>query len=112
MEKKSERRKSRRFDWAWPISVTSGDREVARGCTANISRSGALFHSRSPLPLRSGMTVDVRIGVPAGAGPVETIEASAHVVRLEDNPGSCGVALHFTKELDALPGAPSAPQTP
>ncbi len=121
MGQREERRRSRRFDWAWPISVTSSDREVAKGRTTNISRGGAYFHSNPSSPLRPGMIVDVCIDVPpaaeasagkpasAKAGRAKTIEGRARVVRLDENPGHCGVALHFTEELDALPDAPSAP---
>ncbi len=108
MAAKDERRKSPRFDVAWPIEVAHRSAK-ARGETANISRGGAFFKSFEPLRLKPGSVVDVRIDVPADASAGrkgETIVGRAHVVRLEEFPDGCGIALHFSEELDALPASP------
>ena len=104
MEKHEERRRSPRFDLSWPISLMSGDGEIARGRTANISRTGAFFQGPTGAPLEAGMTVGVRIesGKPGDLSP---ILGRARVVRLEESRDGCGVALHFSRELDADPGA-------
>ncbi len=111
MQRKEERRRCPRFDLSWPIEVAATGRDVARGRTANISRGGAFFRSPSASSLKPGMTVDVRIGMPPASGSSggdRTILARARVVRLEELPGGCGIALHFAEEIDALPAA-SAP---
>ena len=109
MVQKDERRKSPRFDFAWPIEVAT-EMERAEGKTENISRSGAFFRSTMPSSLKPGVVVDVRINVSADvrhAGKPETIAGRARVVRLEEFPGGCGIALHFSEEIDALPKTPS-----
>ena len=107
MKRKGERRRCRRFDLSWPIEVTSGDRGRTRGRTSNISRGGAFFRSPSSSSIETGMIVEVSIDVPSAAGgaPPPAIVGRARVVRLEESPDGFGVALHFSEELDALPGA-------
>lgn len=104
MEQK-ERRARRRLELSWPIWVMDDEVELARGKTANISRSGAYFRSSLPASVETGMTVSVRIGVPVGEGGGEqTITGHARVVRLEQKEDEGrGVALHFSDELDPLP---------
>jgi hypothetical protein len=80
--------------------------EVARGNTANISRTGAYFRSESAASLKPGQTVSVRIGMPSGKDASGCIiSGSAHVVRLDEAQEGCGIALHFSEELDGLPEA-------
>jgi len=93
-----ERRRRRRFSVSWPIRVLDNERELARGETANISRSGAYFRSAVPASLEPGMTVSVCIGA---AGADESVSGGARVVRLDTTAEQgCGVALHFSRELD------------
>ena len=94
-----ERRAKRRFSVSWPIWVLDNEREVARGETANVSRSGAYFRSEVPASLEPGMTVSVRIDAP---GAEDAVTGDARVVRLDANPQGVGVALHFSQELDGL----------
>jgi len=98
-----ERRGNRRFRFSWPIWVLQNEREVARGKTANLSRRGVYFRSTVPASLKPGMTVSVKIGVPAGVGnarSLHTIGGEARVVRLDEGDEGCGVALHFSEDLD------------
>ena len=96
-----ERRGRRRFSVSWPIRVMNEEEELARGETANISRSGAYFLSAMPASLQPGMTVSVRIGiVDESAGSARTVSGDAHVVRLAEDAEGAGIALHFSEELD------------
>jgi hypothetical protein len=98
-----ERRENLRLQFSWPIWVLQNEEEVARGRTANISRRGAYFRSAARAALKPGMTVAVKIGVPTSEGtssPLHTIGGKARVVRLEEEDEGCGVALHFSEDLD------------
>ena len=100
---REERRGSRRRNLSWPIWVLQDDEELAHGRTDNISRSGAYFRSAVPGGVQTGMTVSVRIGVPGGeraAASLHTITGDARVVRLKEEEGGCGIALHFREDLD------------
>ena len=78
--------------------MLDNEREVARGETANISRSGAYFRSAVAASLAPGMTVSVCIGA---AGADESVTGDARVVRLDTSAEQgCGIALHFSEELD------------
>ncbi|HUW57661.1 MAG TPA: PilZ domain-containing protein [Planctomycetota bacterium] len=97
-----ERRGRPRFKLSWPIWLLRNDQELAHGRTDNISRSGAYFLSAVPGAVEPGMTVSVRIGVSGETGadaPEQTITGDAHVVRLEEEEGGRGIALHFSQEL-------------
>jgi len=98
-----ERRENRRFKFSWPIWVLQNEEELAHGKTANISRRGAYFRSRLPASVEPGMTVSVKIGVPGSEGStcsLHTIGGKARVVRLEEGDEECGIALHFSEDLD------------
>ena len=98
-----ERRGSPRRNVRWPIWVSDGREDVAKGETTNVSRSGAYFLAAEDPSLRSGMIVSVRIEVPAGeekAYVLQTVSGEARVVRLAPETGGSGVALHFSEELD------------
>ena len=100
---REERRGSKRLDLSWPIWVLQNEEELAHGRTDNISRSGAYFRSAVPSTVETGMTVSVRIGVPgddAAATSLHTIAGDARVVRLKEEEESCGIALHFSEDLD------------
>jgi hypothetical protein len=98
-----ERRGSLRRRVSLPISVLRDEKELAHGKTTNISRSGAYFRSTIPASLGPGMTVSVRIGLPVNerdTGSLGTITGRARVVRLEQQDEGCGIALHFSEEID------------
>jgi len=100
---REERRGSQRFNLSWPISVLCDEREVAKGKTSNISRGGAYFLGDPSIPLETGMTVAVRIGVPGrgeAAASMHTITGEARVVRLKKGDAGCGIALHFAEGVD------------
>ena len=97
-----ERRRSRRFDRALPIWVLQDQQEIARGRTSNVSRSGAYFRSSLPPSVKEGTTVSVRIGLPQSDGFDRTVSGEARVVRMDETEGDCGIALHFSEELDPL----------
>ena len=98
-----ERRGSRRFDLSWPISLLTGEDEIARGETSNISEGGAYFMGKANAEVSAGMTVIVKIDVPDKRGRApsdETISGKALVVRLKAEENGCGIALHFSENLD------------
>ena len=100
---REERRASERFNLSWPIWVLQNEEELAHGRTDNISRSGAYFRSAVPSAVETGMTVSVRIGVPSddvAAASLHTITGDARVVRLKEEEEGCGIALHFSEDLD------------
>ena len=97
-----ERRGCRRFKMSWPISVMQDERELAHGETANISRSGAYFRSAVGGSLEPGMRVSILIDVPPtdeSITPLKAISGEARVVRLDEQAGGCGIALHFSEEF-------------
>ena len=99
-----ERRGRRRFSVSWPICLMDEEHELARGETANLSRSGAYFRSAVPASLQAGMTVSVQIVIPTedARRDAQTISGPARVVRLELGDEGCGIALHFSEEFDAI----------
>jgi len=95
-----ERRRRPRFSVSWPIWVLRQEKELARGETANISRSGAYFRSPVTAGLEPGMVVSVRIGMRDQDDVSRTVSGDAHVVRCDQEGEGAGIALHFKDEID------------
>jgi hypothetical protein len=101
-----DRRRSPRRSVSWPISLSAESKDLAKGQTENVSRSGAYFLTADDGTIKPGMVVTVRIGVPITDKDrfvLQTISGEAKVVRLSKESGGSGVALHFSEELDPFP---------
>lgn len=112
MERKQERRVSRRLGLSLPVTrirFTQGEESTGQtgGWTRDLSATGMFVHLNDPQSHPVGTDVEFEMTVPPGEGyslSTGKISGTGTVVRMEsanDHPAA-GMAVQFNKELDLL----------
>ena len=120
LERRAERRKSRRFDVDCPVTLTvrlrGKNREAREGRLRDIGEGGARIVLERPLPLLSRARLDVHF--PAAGGTLTNMRFEGVVSRVSEFP-SCEIAIRFlhrgkilrggVREMPELLEGPAAP---